>query len=192
MDAIALGLALGLGAGLAPGPLLAVVVAATLERGFAAGARVAAAPLLTDLPIVLLSVLVLGELPSGVLAGLSLAGAAVLAWFAVDALRADPVDPDRPASGANVRRAALVNVLNPHPWIFWITVGGPLLVDDSAAAAAGFLVAFYLLLVGTKVALAGVVAAGRRTALNRHVQPISAVLLGLAAVALLADGLARL
>jgi threonine/homoserine/homoserine lactone efflux protein len=190
MDAVALGLALGLGAGLAPGPLLAVVIAATLERGFAAGARVAAAPLVTDAAVVLLCVLVLSELPDQALAGLSIAGAATLAWFAVDALR---TSPETAGPGQfSVRRAAVVNLLNPHPWIFWITVGGPLLVEDTAAEAVGFLIAFYALLVGTKVALAGVVAAGRRTALSRHVQPISAVLLSLAAVALLADGLSRL
>ena len=30
---------------------------------------------------------------------------------------------------ADLRRSALVNALSPHPWLFWITVGGPLLVD---------------------------------------------------------------
>ena len=49
--------------------------------------------------------------------------------------------------------------------MFWLAVGGPLLVSawaSSPAAAAGFLAAFYLLLVGSKVVLAAVVAAGRR------------------------------
>jgi threonine/homoserine/homoserine lactone efflux protein len=189
MDAVALGLALGLGAGLAPGPMLALVLSATLQGGFLAGARVACAPLLSDAPVVILSVLVLQGLPDGVLAALSLAGAGVLLWLAADALRAAPVEA---GSGSDLGRAVLVNVLNPHPWIFWITVGGPLLVEATTPEATGFLVAFYALLIGTKVALAGVVAAGRRSALTRHVRPISAVLLAAAAVALLADGLSRL
>jgi threonine/homoserine/homoserine lactone efflux protein len=196
VDAVALGLALGLGAGLAPGPLLAVMVAATLERGFGAGARVAAAPLVTDVPIVALCVLVLQRLPDQVLATMSLAGAAFLAYLAVDALRArTDVRPPRAAAASDLRRGALVNVLSPHPWIFWITVGGPLLVDAadrSAALAIGFVAAFYAVLIGTKVALAGVVAVGRRESWGGAVGPVSALLLAAAAVALLADGITRL
>ena len=193
MDVVALGLALGLGAGLAPGPLLAVVMAATLDRGFAAGARVAAAPLLTDLPIVALCVLVLQGLPEQVLALLSLGGAAFVAYLAYEAWR--PADASAVDARSDLRRGALVNALSPHPWIFWITVGGPLLVDAaerSVAAAVGFVAAFYLLLVGTKVALAGLVAAGRRRSWRRAVRPVSVALRGAAALALLADGISRL
>ena len=193
MDAVALGLALGLGAGLAPGPLLAVMVAATLDRGFAAGVRVAAAPLVTDAPIVALCVLVLQGLPGEVLAGLSLAGAAFVAYLAYDALR--PVPAAAATARSDLRRGVLVNLLSPHPWLFWITVGGPLLVDaaDRAVAlAGGVLVAVYLLLIGTKVALAGLVALGRRDSWRRAVRPVSALLLAVAAVALLADGISRL
>ncbi|CAA9508743.1 MAG: hypothetical protein AVDCRST_MAG85-2212, partial [uncultured Solirubrobacteraceae bacterium] len=81
MESLLLGLSLGLGAGLAPGPLLALVVGATLERGFAAGARIAAAPLVSDAPIVALCVLVLGGLPDEALAALSLAGAVFVLWL---------------------------------------------------------------------------------------------------------------
>ena len=216
MDVIALGLILGLGAGLAPGPLMALVVAAALERGFAAGARVAAAPLLTDAPIIALSVLVLSRLPETVLAGLSLAGAAFVLVLAVEALRTGP--PEAAPEGAaarDLRRGALVNALSPHPWLCWITVGGPVLVDAadrSAALAVGFLVAFYALLIGTKVVLAALVAAGRNQSWRRLVpggltarvgtpgvlarlgpaRIVSAVLLAAAGVALAVDGLSRL
>lgn len=193
MDAVALGLALGLGAGLAPGPLLALMVAATLDRGFAAGARVAIAPLLSDAPIVALCALVLQGLPDEVLAGLSLAGAVFVAFLAYDALRGAEASPS--AAAGDLRRGVLVNVLSPHPWLFWITVGGPLLVgaaESSVATAAGFLAAFYGLLVGCKVAIAAVVAAGRRDSWRRFVAPVSAALLALAAIGLLADGISRL
>lgn len=193
MDAVALGLALGLGAGLAPGPLTAVMVAATLDRGFAAGARIAFAPLVTDVPIVALCVLVLQGLPDEVLAGLSIAGAVFVAYLALDAARAPASTPAR--ARTDLRRGALVNALSPHPWLFWITVGGPILADaadSSIAAAAGFVAAFYVLLVGSKIAIAGLVAAGRRDSWRRAVRPISAGLLALAAVGLLVDGISRL
>jgi threonine/homoserine/homoserine lactone efflux protein len=123
----------------------------------------------------------------------TLAGAVVVAHLALDALPARPASAARPVS--DLRRGALVNVLSPHPWLFWITVGGPLLVDAadrSIALAAGFAGAFYVLLVGTKVALAGLVAAGRRASWARAFRPVSVALLGLAAIALLVDGIARL
>lgn len=212
MDLLALGLSLGLGAGLAPGPLLVLVVRATLERGFAAGARVAAAPLITDAPIVLLCALVLRALPEVALAALSLAGAAFLAWLAWDAVRAEPGGG---SAGADVRRAVLANALSPHPWLFWITVGGPILVDAgerSAALATAFLGGFYATLIGAKLGIAAAVDAGRRRGVARllpgavagrvatvpavarlgTVRIVSAVLLAAAAAALLYDAIARL
>lgn len=192
VETVALGLALGLGAGVSPGPLLAVLLVATVERGFLAGARVACVPLITDAPIVVLCVLVLRELPSGPLAALSLAGAAFLAYLAVEAVRGDA---EAAASQSDVRRGVLVNALSPHPWLFWSTVGGPLLVDAaerSPALAAGFAAAFYLVLVGAKVAIAALVAAGRRAAWVRAARPLSAAMFGVAAIALLVDGLGRL
>src|SRR4051812_26666214 len=125
MGELALGLSLGLGAGLAPGPLLVLVLDATLRRGFGAGARTATAPLVSDAPIVVLCVLVLGELRGRARAALPLAGAAFVGWRARDALRARPAAPR--AGRADIARAALVNALSPHPWLFWLTAGGPLL-----------------------------------------------------------------
>ena len=189
MDTLLLGLSLGLGAGLAPGPLLALVVAATLERGFAAGARIAAAPLLSDAPIVLLCVLVLRELPQGVLDGLSLAGGLFVAWLAFQAWRGAATSS---GMASDLRRAVLVNALSPHPWLFWLTVGGPLVVDAgdrSPWLAVAFLAGFYGTLVGAKVALARVVAAlpqARRGEGGRGARLVSAALLAAAAVALLA------
>jgi threonine/homoserine/homoserine lactone efflux protein len=165
---LAIGVALGLAAGVAAGPLLALVLGAALERGFRAGARVAAAPLLSDAPIVLLSVLVLEGVPDALVAACSIAGGAFVVYLGVSELRGAAPAPRAEAPGAgrrDVLRAVWVNLLNPHPWLFWLGVGGPLLVraaDHSHAAAAAFLLGFYTVMVGTKVFLAAAVAAGRR------------------------------
>jgi threonine/homoserine/homoserine lactone efflux protein len=55
MELTLLGIGLGLAAGASPGPLSALLVAVSVDRGFPAGARVAMAPLLSDAPIVVLS-----------------------------------------------------------------------------------------------------------------------------------------
>jgi len=192
MDELLIGVSLGLGAGLAPGPLTALLVSATARRGFPAGARVALAPLVTDVPVVLLCVLVLDALPERALGGLGLAGGLFVVWLGVEAFREGDGDDGASAAGGaarpagDLRRGALVNALSPHPWLFWLGAGGPLLVGAGGALPAGaFLAGFYVLLVGTKLALAGLVArVGRRPGTAR----VAAVLLVGAGLVLVADG----
>jgi threonine/homoserine/homoserine lactone efflux protein len=157
---------LGLGAGLAPGPLLALVMSESLRGGPRAGMRVAVAPLLTDTPVVALSWLLVGSLDpaSPWLAVLSLGGALVVGQIALEQWNAAlPEAGAAPPPGSrSLLRGAAVNLLSPHPWLFWITLGGPLLAqaaDRSPWRAVAFLAVFYLLLVGTKLVLA--VLAGR-------------------------------
>ena len=150
---------LGLAAGLAPGPLLALVMAESLRGGAGSGVRVAVAPLLTDAPIVALSWGLGGSLnpESPWLAVLSLGGALMVGHLAVGQLRASLPAPGAAAVSRSLRRGMAVNLLSPHPWLFWITIGGPLLAaasSESVLPALVFLFAFYLLLVGTKVGLA--------------------------------------
>lgn len=162
------GIVLGLSAGLAPGPLLALVVAETLRHGVRAGIKVALAPVLTDLPIILVTVLVLERLSKVhlLLGVVSLGGALLIAYFGYESLRyaGGPVDPLETPS-ASLRKGVLVNFLNPNPYLFWISVGAPLIVralQTGPGAAAAFVASFYLLLVGSKVVLA--VLAGRSRA----------------------------
>ncbi|MCG7869591.1 MAG: LysE family transporter, partial [Candidatus Thiodiazotropha taylori] len=58
------GLILGISAGLAPGPLLTLVVSETLQHNIGSGIRVALAPLITDLPIILVMLFIVNELSS--------------------------------------------------------------------------------------------------------------------------------
>ncbi len=167
------GLALGFGNGSAPGPFLALVIAAALRGGFRHGAVVALSPLITDLPIIVVSLTLLSRLPAGATAVLALAGAVVLLWYAAEAFRdarttslaairagAEAVQPARHA----LRQGVVANALNPAPWMFWMAVGGPLLTEAwhrGPADAVAFLVPFYGLLIGAKVAVAGAIGAGR-------------------------------
>lgn len=163
---------LGLGAGLAPGPLLALVMTESLRGGTPAGARVALAPLLTDAPIIALGWGLAGSLDpqSPWLAVLSLSGAGLVAHLALAQWRA--VLPEAGGAGISgaLGRGMAVNALSPHPWLFWITLGGPLLAAASAESlwrSFAFLLAFYSLLVGTKVMLALLTARWGRTLTDR-------------------------
>ena len=166
LEYLATGVVLGLAAGFAPGPLLALVLAQSIRFGTREGLKVAAAPLITDVPIVILAtalVVVAAEAAGGLLGAISLAGAAFVTYLGIESIRATGVQAGRPDEAPRSwARGALVNALSPHPYIFWITVGAPILIRawaDGLLAAAAFLVAFYACLVGAKMLLA--VIAGR-------------------------------
>ena len=158
----------GLGAGVAPGPLQAMVITSTLQRGFGAGWRVAMGPLITDTPIIALSIAVLSSLPESALNGMAVAGGLVLVGLGVWSIRteaAEATEHEPVAGRADLVRGAVVNLLNPHPWIFWLGAGAPLVVGAwrrSPALAVGVLAVFYGLLVGLKVVTAWLVARARR------------------------------
>ena len=186
------GASLGLAAGVSPGPLMTLVITRTLARGFGAGLRVAIAPLLTDLPIIVISLLFFSILPPLLEMILTLAGGCFVLYLAWETLREAPhaslVDRQGAAPVAasdDIWRGVLVNFLSPHPWLFWMTVAAPILTrawQTSALAALGFLVGFYGLLVGGKVLLALTVAGGRRfltDAWYRRVLAASGLLLAL-------------
>ena len=59
----------------------------------------------------------------------------------------------------------LVNLFSPHPWLFWLSAGGPLLVTawrHSAMYGGAFLFGFYGLLVGSKAVVAMLLGTSRR------------------------------
>lgn len=180
------GLVLGVSAGLQPGPLAALVVRAAARGGFAAGARVAFAPLLTDGPIILVAVLLLRPMRGYgvVLTALAAFAAAYCLWLAWETWRlgvATAVATDAPTAAESLREAVLVNLLNPNPYLFWLTVGGAWLSRGGAADGAAFVAAFMAGIIGTKLVMAWLAAQTRR-ARGGRVPPWIARLLAVALV----------
>ena len=68
------GAALGFAAAITPGPFQTYLISESLSGGWRRGAPVAFAPLLSDLPIILLSLFLLNQLPENFLQIISLAG----------------------------------------------------------------------------------------------------------------------
>lgn len=175
MDALLTGLGLGLGSGLAPGPLLVLALAVTLRFGRGPGLQVAIAPLLSDFLIIAISLSVLSQMPSNVITWLGVTGGIVIVFSAWETWRsARTTSPNAlldkaHAPGIPNRRPPwlqgfLVNLLNPAPWVFWTTAGSALVINQwtaSPSRAVVFLLAFYLGLVGSKVAMVLLLAAGR-------------------------------
>lgn len=183
------GMVLGLSAGVAPGPLLTLVISETLRRGAGAGVRVALAPMVTDLPIILLSVFVLANLSEyhGILGLVSIAGGVFVLTMGIEGLRCKGIDaPLAEAGTGSLARGVLANALSPHPYLFWIGVGAPLMTKalrTDLFSPLAFLAGFYACLVGSKIAVALLV--GRSKSFLRGKAYVLAMrLLGLALVAL--------
>jgi threonine/homoserine/homoserine lactone efflux protein len=162
---LSIGIMLGLSAGFSPGPLLMLVISETLNHGTKSGVRVALSPILTDLPIILLSTALLSGL-SGyheILGAIALTGGLFILANGYQSLRTQGVELALPGGQAmSLRKGVVTNFLSPHPYLFWIGVGAPLLskaLGIGPGAFLAFIGGFYLALVGAKVLLA--VAVGR-------------------------------
>jgi threonine/homoserine/homoserine lactone efflux protein len=198
LAALLAGLAVGVPAGLTPGPLMTLVISQTLRHGPREGAVIAASPLLTDLPIIAVSFILLGSF-AGVdwlLGLLSVIGGVYILWLARETWRSGPVRADAAVQAPRSwRRGALVNLLNPNPYLFWGTVGVPYMLRHGGAksfAAWSFALAFFLCLVGGKVTIAWLVGRSRHLLEGRRYQRVMqglAVGLVLFALLLVRDGL---
>jgi threonine/homoserine/homoserine lactone efflux protein len=185
---ISAGLVYGLSAGFSPGPLMTLVITQTLKHGTREGAKVAMAPLVTDLPILLISLLVLTRLTDfqPVLGVISIVGGIFVAYLAYGNFRAprlkDEAGRDAPQSLA---KGVAANALNPHPYLFWLTVGGPLIVrgwSESSVGSLAFLPAFFACLVGAKILTAWITGRSRQWLSGRVYRGILFILGGLLAV----------
>lgn len=191
----------GLSAGFSPGPLLTLVIAQTLGHGVREGIKVSLAPLVTDIPIICLALLLLSRLSHfhAVLGWISIAGGVFVMYLAFGTLRAKgPGTGAAEAKAQSLGKGIAVNALSPHPYIFWITVGSPIILkaaQESFVSALSFIFCFLACLVGSKIFVAVIV--GRtRNALAGKAYRYVMVLLGLLLIAfalfLIRDGLSLL
>lgn len=160
LSTLTTGLLVGLAAGISPGPLLALVLSVSLRSGAREGLKVALAPALTDLPIIIMALaLVRGlENTNWPLGLLSLAGGAYIARLAWKSLiYIPPARPEATPAVAALKQGVLVNLLNPSPYLFWFTVGTPLIArlwTNSPWLSIAWITGFYAMLLGSKMALA--------------------------------------
>lgn len=157
------GILFGLVAGLLPGPLLTLVISETIRHNKKEGIKVASAPVLTDLPIILLSVFVLAELSNYhlVLGILSIAGALFIGYLAYESIMIKGLELNlENIKTQSLRKAVITNFLSPYPYLFWISIGAPSIIKGykiNLLSVIFFILGFYLLLVGSKVVVALIV-----------------------------------
>jgi len=154
------GFLLGLSAGIAPGPLLALVISETLRHNIKAGIKVALAPIITDVPVILITLLMSSSLSefNYILGGISFVGGLFVLHLGIESIRCKGTDFEFTATPSKAfQKGILTNALSPHPYLFWFTVGAPIItkaMQQDILCVAGFIAAFYFLLVGSKIVIA--------------------------------------
>ena len=115
-----------------PGPFQAFILSQSLASGWRKTIPLAVAPLISDLPIIILVLFILTKIPHEVLQILQSIGGLFLFYLAFIAYKTwranDREDQQSLSREPSFFKAVLVNLLNPGPYIGWSLVMGPMLI----------------------------------------------------------------
>jgi len=177
-----------------PGPFQAFLFSQSITNGWRKTLPLVFAPLISDLPVIILVLLVLTNVPHEVLWILQSIGGVFLLYLAFNAYKAwrnfhqnvvQEVSPQ-----LNIFKAAMVNILNPNPYLAWSLILGPLLIkgwNESPVNGIILLLAFYSFMVIYSIAMIMLFAAARSFG-----PKVSRISIGISAIALTVFGLYQL
>ncbi len=156
-----LGATFGIAAAAQPGPMQAYLIWQSASYGWRRALPAAFSPLVSDAPIILTTLVILSQAPAWFMRGLRVGGGAFILYLAYGAFRTwrrgGGNTAGAPTRNRSLWQGALVNLLNPNPWISWSLVLGPLLLEawrGSPARGIGLLAGFYGVLIPGLVATA--------------------------------------
>jgi threonine/homoserine/homoserine lactone efflux protein len=189
------GISYGFAAAVQPGPFQTYLISQTLSKGWKRTFPTALAPLISDGPIIALCVLVLSQVPAWLQRFLYIAGGSFILYLAYGAYRAWKnfdlnISSAESANQQGVLKAALVNLLNPNPYLYWTLVTGPILLTglrETPANGVGFIAGFFASLIFSLSAIILVFGTARQFG-----PKVNRALLGVSAIALFCFGLYQL
>ncbi len=189
------GIGYGFAAAVQPGPFQTYLISQTLRNGWRQTLPAALAPLISDGPIIIATLVVLSQVPAWFERVLYIAGGLFIFYLAYSAFVAwrnfdEAGIVTHSVSRQSAVRAAMMNALSPGPYLYWSLVTGPILLAGWRQApvnGVGFLVSFY----ATMVLSLSVIVVVFGTA--RQLGPkVNRVLLGVSAIALAGFGIYQL
>jgi threonine/homoserine/homoserine lactone efflux protein len=115
-----------------PGPFQVFLLSQSLTNGWRKTIPLVFAPLMSDLPVIILVLLILTKVPHEVLLILQWFGGVFLLYLAFNAYKTwhnfdQNMNQDIPPQ-QNIFKAVMINFLNPNPYLAWSLVMGPLLI----------------------------------------------------------------
>ena len=152
MTYLIFGITYAFAAAVQPGPFQAFIISQTLSKGWRSTLPASLAPMLSDAPIITLVLLVLSNVPDIMVNILQLAGGLFLLYLAYGAYKSwlsfDENKILQKQSGQQTLfKAAIVNLLNPNPYIGWSLIMGPLLIEgwrETPANGIALILGFYI------------------------------------------------
>jgi threonine/homoserine/homoserine lactone efflux protein len=177
-----------------PGPFQAFLFSQSLTNGWRKTIPLVFAPLISDLPVIILVLLVLTNIPHEVLRVLQCAGGVFLLYLAYNAYKTwrtfDQNDKQDVSRQSSLFKAVLVNLLNPNPYLGWSLVMGPLLIkgwSEHPANGIVLLTGFYCSMIIYSIVMVALFAA------TRNLGPrVSRISVGISVVALVIFGFYQL
>jgi len=197
IDLVIAGILLGIYAGLSPGPMLLLVVSQTIKHDFKEGLKVAFAPLISDIPIIIISLIIISFLEGykSILGIISILGGVYLVYLAYESFKFKPLKVDVVVRNPkSLRKGVTLNLVNPSPYIFWITIGSPIIIPAymiNPVAPFEFIISFYIFLVGAKICVAYITGKSREFVTGKtylHIMNILGILISIFAIIYLYNG----
>jgi len=115
-----------------PGPFQVFLFSQSLTNGWRKTIPLVFAPLISDLPVILIVLVILTKVPHAVLQILQCCGGVFLLYLAYKAYKTwrtpDQSDKKDVSQPRNLFKAVIVNLLNPNPYLGWSLVMGPQLL----------------------------------------------------------------
>ena len=189
------GLTYAFAAAVQPGPFQTYIISQTLSRGWKRTLPAAFAPLISDVPIIILTLLLLSQVGDGFFQFLHCGGGIFLLYLSSRSFVAwrnfnTDQTVDVKSSQQTLLNAALVNVLNPNPYIAWSLIMGPLFLKgwrEAPINGISLLLAFYCTMI---ITMAGII---MLFAFARNLGPrVNRISLGLSVIALACFGIYQL
>ena len=152
---IGIGGSLAFAAAVQPGPLQAYLLTRVTSIGWKKTLPASFSPLISDGPIALLALLVLGRLSPKMQSVLRLAGGFLLLYLAWSTFRQSKERSNDAFTQGNktpktIFEAAFVNLLNPNPYLGWALVLGPAVMaawQESPSMGVAVVGAFYVTMI---------------------------------------------
>ena len=177
-----------------PGPFQAFLFSQSLTNGWRKTIPLVFAPLMSDLPVIILVLLVLTNVPKEVLMILQCVGGVFLLYLAYNAYKSwrtfDPDQSQNVSAKSSLFKAVLVNLFNPNPYLGWSLVMGPILIkgwNENPANGIVLLTGFYCSMIIYSMLMVVLFAATRN--LGPRVNRFS---IGLSVIALIIFGVYQL
>jgi len=198
LEILTMGTLLGLSAGFAPGPLLTLVISETLQHDIKSGVKVALAPIITDLPIIILTIFVLSKLSNFhvILGVISIIGGFFILFLGYGNICTKGIDLTiQNNAPKSLTKGVLANALSPHPYLFWFSVGAPTMtkaMSQNISVPLAFIISFYVFLVGSKIVLAILVGKSKSFLIGnayKNIMRFLGLILCILAIVLFRDGI---